>query len=105
MTASTRSLIWLATILMGILQIVPDPDGPVMAAVWKQPAAWDDADDDAHSPPDDLTHPHSNEFVVPPLGIQGGALVPLGQLLPAKRAGIDRHLPLSRYHTRPPPIA
>lgn len=85
MTTSTRCLIWLAVLLVGVLPLIPDPDEPLTATAWDQLAAWDDPDDDdALSPHDHLTGPDTNPFLLPPCGIPGDAPGLRGLALPAK---------------------
>lgn len=104
MPASTRFLIWLAVLLVGLLPLIPDPEEAVPAAASAQLAVWEDSEPEARSLRGDLTHPHANLSLLHSWGPPSGAIAPGGRLLPPKGGGIAQGPALSRHIPRAPPI-
>jgi hypothetical protein len=103
-TASTRSLIWLAAIFVGLLPLAADPGELFMPAPGDRLAAWDETDDDNGIPPDPLSCPDATASFLSLCAIQSGANPPGGRFSPPNGGGIACQSPLvSQPLTRPPP--
>lgn len=104
MTASTRSLLWLAVLSLGLLPLASDLDGPGTAAAWEQLAAWEDPENDTRFLREHLTRPHANSSFLHSCGLPSAAITPGDHLLPPKGGGILQGPALSRQVPRAPPI-
>lgn len=106
MTASTRSIVWLAFLFLGLLPLAPDSEEPVPPA-WDQLAVWEDSEPDTSLLGRDLTHPDTKCFPLQPFGLPSLSLLSGRRFLPPEgRRQFPRPCSFSSIHPRAsPPIA
>ena len=105
MSRCSRSFIFFAIILVGLLSPVTGlEDATLAATVWDPLATVDDPDVDPVSPTEHLT-PLDTAPTLPPCSIPMAALVLLGQVLSSMGQGASQCRGLSFRIPRAPPVS